>query len=308
MDVNAKPAGRYAVLFRIHFWDEYAERQYQRLRAMVGDGDVFIVVDETSRAVPIPHGNVVSHTQAGVLALGLSGAGHGNVLWFNGDYPLYFFYQQHPQYDFYIMTEYDVVVQRKLDDVVERMAREGIDFVGLTKGETVADWPLASTCLDAYPADQIYKRLICIAMFSNAAVRRLFDRRLELSRQHEAGALRRWPYCEGFIPTEVAAAGLVMAELSQFGPTSRYDWTPAIVETELPELAEQAFLHPVLDPQRFVQHTMKDLWPPEAFFDPRNAVAGRLRRAPFKLYGPPLARALWRRAGAMFRKAAPSAR
>lgn len=302
MDVNTKPAGKYAVLFRIHFWDDYAERQYQRLCSVVGDGDVFILVDETSRRVPIPHQNVVSHTQEGVLALGLSGAGHGNVLWFNGDYPLYFFYERHGHYGHYIMIEYDVVVRRSLDDIVDQMAREEIDFVGLTKGEAVADWPLTYTCLDAYSKDQVQKRLICIALFSNKAVGHLFDRRLEQSQRQAAGALQRWPYCEGFIPTELNRAGMKMAELSLFGSTDRYDWKPAVLETELPLLRQQVFLHPVLDPQRYVQHTMKDLWPPEAFFDPWNPVARRLRRAPSHLYRPLLVRALWRRAGAVFRK------
>lgn len=293
---------RYAVLFRVHFWDAFAERQYQRLCATVGRGDVFILVDETSGPVPIPHGNVVSHTQKSVLALGLSGAGHGNMLWFNGDYPLYLFYLQHSEYDYYVMTEYDVVVQRSLDEVVGTMAAEELDFVGLSNIEAVASWPLTRTCLDAYTEAQIRKCLICISMYSNRAVRHLFERRLEHSRQHEAGLLQRWPYCEAFVPTEIVAAGMAMGELSRFGPTERYDWKPAVVESELAELAGQGFVHPVLDTRRFVPHVMRDLWPPEAFFDPRNKVGRRLRRAPVGAYGAKLAEALWRRVKAVLRK------
>lgn len=302
MDVNTKANGNYAILFRTHFWDDYVERQYQRLLSVAGGGDVFILVDETSRPVPVPHPNVVPHTQQGVLDLGLAGAGHGNMLWFNGDYPLYYFYQQHSGYDYYVMTEYDVVVQRSLDDVVAQVERGGVDLVGLSNTEAPAVWPLAPTCRGVYSDDELRKCLICFSVFSNRAVRRLLDRRLEMSRQHEAGLMQRWPHCEAFIPTEVAAAGFKMAELSEFGPTSRYDWKPAIIETELPALAGQAFVHPLLNPQRYVPHIMVDLWPPEAFFDPRNAAGRRLRRAPISAYGPPLAQALWRRAGAPFRK------
>lgn len=305
MNVNARPTSKYAVLFRTHFWDDYVERQYQRLLSHAGGGDIFILVDETSKSVSVPHPNVVPHTQKGVLDLGLYGGGHGNMLWFNGDYPLYYFYQQHNDYDYYIMTEYDVIVQRDLDDVVAQLSRDNVDLVGLSNTEAPADWPLTHTCLDAYAQDDIRKCLICIAMFSNRAIRRLFDRRLEMSQQWEAGLMQRWPYCEAFVPTEIAAAGFKMAELSKFGPIDRYDWKPAIVETDLPTLAGQAFAHPVLDAQRYVRHTMVDLWPPEAFFDPRNAVGRRLRRTPLSVYGPPLAEALWRRAGAPFRKLRP---
>jgi len=61
---DTKIGSTYAVLFRTHFWDDYVERQYQRLRAVAGRGDVFILVDETNGPVPIPHPNVVPHTQA----------------------------------------------------------------------------------------------------------------------------------------------------------------------------------------------------------------------------------------------------
>ena len=305
MTSDTKAAATYAVLFRTHLWNDYVERQYQRLCATVGRGDVFILVDETSGMVPVPHLNVVSHTQASVLALGLSGGGHGNMLWFNGDYPLYYFYQQHGSYDYYVMTEYDVGVQRNLDDVVDQMSCTGTDLIGLPNEELVAEWPLTHTCLDAYAETDIKKCLICISMFSNRAVRRLFERRVEMSRQREAGLMQRWPYCEAFIPTEIALAGFTMTSLAEFGPLTRYDWSPAVIEADLPILAGQAFVHPVLDAQRFVQHTMKNLWPPESFFLKSNSVARNLRRAPFRVYGPPLIRALYRRAGAPFRKLTP---
>ncbi len=305
VNTQPKPTATYAVLFRTHIWDEYVERQYQRLRATVGRGDLFILVDETSGSVSIPHPNVVSHTQASVLDMGLSGAGHGNMLWFNGDYPLYFFYQQHDSYDFYIMAEYDVAVQRRLDGIVDRMAQDGTDLVGVPNTDAVADWPLTHTCLDAYTPDEIKKCLICISMYSNRAVRRLYERRVEMSHLQKAGLMPHWPYCEAFISTEVALAGFKMTSLAEFGPINRYDWSPAVIEADLPILADQAFVHPVLDAPRFVQHTMKNLWPPESFFDPRNAVARLLRRAPVEVYGPPLARALYRRAGAPLRKLSP---
>lgn len=295
-------SSNYAVLFRTHFWDEFAERQYQRLSDAASGADVFVLVDETSKPIPIPHPNVVPHTQQSVLNLGLHGGGHGNILWFNGDYPLYYFYQQHSQYDYYIIVEYDVVVGCELDAVIERMREESVDFVGLSNNQPLSEWPLTHTCVDVYPQDTIRKCLICISMFSNRAVRHLFDRRVVMSAQFEAGLLPCWPYCEAFIPTEIAAARLKMVELSEFGPTSHYDWKPAIIESDLPLLAGQAFAHPLLDPERFIRHVMVDLWPPEAFFNPRNTVARRLRRAPISMYGPLLVKALLHRARAPLRK------
>ena len=62
---------RVAVIFRTHFWDAFAARQFQRLTQKVGGGDVYVLVDETNGPVEgIPHDKVVRMTETDVLALG----------------------------------------------------------------------------------------------------------------------------------------------------------------------------------------------------------------------------------------------
>lgn len=291
----------YAVIFRTHLWDDYVARQYDRLVARTKSGHVFILVDETGGPVKIDRENVVRHTQADVLDLGLAKAGRGNLLWFNGDYPLYLFFEKFRNYDYYIMAEYDVVVQVELDDVVAAADREGHDFVGLSKGEPVSEWGFTETCLDAYDIAQVQKRLICIAMFSRRAVQHLFDRRLELSQEFRNGGLRRWPYCEGYIPTELSVGGFKLAELSEFGSTGAYDWTNVVLEAELGPLEQEAFIHPVMDPNSYVAKMMKETWPPESFFYARSETRRKLRRVSLRDYGPHLARALRKRVTSIVR-------
>lgn len=294
--------GHYAVVFRTHIWDGYVARQYQRLAARIGSGDLFILLDETNGRVPVSEGNVVSHTQEGIKALGLADAGSGNMLWYNGDYPLYFFYRQHPDYEYYVMVEYDVAVHGDIDAMVAFAAREGVGFVGLTKGEAVADWPHTVSCLDAYAPEDVRKRLFCFAIFSRDAVQALFERRLDLSRKFAEGKIRRWPFCEGYIPTELALRGFKLAELSELGTTDLYDWRPAFPETDLSILQEHTFVHPVLDQARYVQATIKGDWNTGDAFDPRSTLMRKLRRVPLSVYGPPLAAALRRRLAKSMRR------
>lgn len=293
MNTGRPAEGRYAVLFRTHFWDDFAARQYERLVARSRGGQVFILADETNGTVKIDRDNIVRYTQSDVLALGLAGGGYGNLLWYNGDYSLYAFFARYDQFDYYIMVEYDVAVNRELDDVVATASQNGYDFIGLT---TVAkpglDWNFTDGCLDVYRLEDIRQRLICVAVFSGRAARRLFERRLELSRQYRDGAIRRWPYCEAYIPTELSVSGFKMAELSEFGPTDHYDWRPAFVETDLDAKKGQAFVHPVLDPKRYIAHTLKNTWPPEGFFYPGSDVGRRIRRVAPRIYWLPLAKAL----------------
>ena len=301
MGAGLTDIGRYAVVFRTHIWDDYVARQYRRLAARIGSGDLFILLDETNGRVPVSEGKVVSHTQESVKALGLAGAGSGNMLWYNGDYPLYFFYHHHPDYEYYVMIEYDVAVHGDIDAMVAFASREGIGFVGLTKGESVAEWPHTASCLDAYALEDVKKRLFCFAIFSQAAVRTLFERRLSLSREFADGAIRRWPFCEGYIPTELARSGFKLAELSELGSTDLYDWRPAFTETDLGDLQQHTFVHPVLDPHRYVQATIKGHWNTLDALDPRSAFMRRLRRVPLSVYGAPLAAALRARVAASAR-------
>ena len=56
--------------------------------------------------------------------------------------------------------------------------------------------------------------------------------------------------------------GFVVRELKNFGTVDRFDWWPPSHEDDLPLLHEQAFLHPVLDQDRYVASCMQHsaLW------------------------------------------------
>ncbi len=304
--MSASSSPRYAVLFRTHIWDAFVARQYERLKQQIGRGDLYVLLDETNGPVATGQPAVVKHTNTSIEALGLAPAGEGNMLWYNGDYPLYFFYAQHPDYDYYIMTEYDVCVNVDLDTVVDRAARAGAGLVSLAKGEPVADWAHAESCHGAYSPEAVEKRLICFAAFSGDAVRRLFDKRRALSAEIRAGAIRHWPFCEGFIPTELAVSGFRLMELSDLGTTDRYDWWPPVLEDNLPELGGQTFIHPVLDRARYVDSALR-IWRVSELFDSRRTLRRHLSRVPVRVYGPPLARVLWTRIGRAVRRRLASA-
>ena len=294
--MSAPLSPHYVVLFRTHIWDAYVARQYERLKQRIGRGDLYILLDETNGPVATGQPAVVSHTNASIEALGLAPAGGGNMLWYNGDYPLYYFYTQHSEYAYYIMVEYDVCVNVDLDSIVDSAARAGAGLVSLAKGESVATWPYAESCQGIYPSEVVEKRLICLTVLSRDAVRQLFDKRLALSAEIRAGAIHCWPFCEGFIPTELAVSGFQLLDLSDLGTTDRYDWWPPVLEDDLPGLAEQTFIHPVLDRARYIDATLR-IWQIPELFDPSSGLRQRLSRVPMRVYALPLIRMLWVRLG-----------
>ena len=295
---------RYAVIFRTHFWDAFATRQLARLIEKTRSGDVFVLVDESNGPVAgIPHDKVVRLTKAQVLAHGFADAGEGNLLWFNGDYPLYVFRGLHGDYDYYLQLEYDVVFNLDLDALMRRIAADRVDFVGLTKGEPVSEWLWAASCLEAYAERDLRHQLICASVFSAAALDRLAARRLAQSDDYRAGRLRQWPMCEGFIPTEIALGGLKSGELSRYGGTDAYNHWPPFAEADLPTLTAATFVHPVLDQQRYIDSVLKYHVGLAGFLNLNSLTHRKLRRLPAPVYVQAVARSVWKKTVERVRRA-----
>ena len=275
---------RTATVFRTHFWDGFAQRQFDRLLAVSGGTDVVVLVDETSGPVTVPHDRVVRVTENTLLAMGLPRAGQGNLLWFNGDYPLYAVRQQLPDYDTYLQIEYDVVINQPLAPLIAKAAADGADYVGLTKGEAAEDWFWRGSCEGVYAPEEVRHQLICLSLFSGKALTYLFNRRLAQAALLAKGTLQAWPFCEGFIPTELILGGFACRELSDFGDTAAYDHWPPYLEADAGTLAAFAFVHPVLDQPRYVASLHKYHIGLGGYLNPASLFHRKLRRLPSRDY------------------------
>lgn len=297
---------RYAIVFRVHFWDDFARRQLDRLRSVVREGDVFVVLDETAGPVAgVEHDRIVRMTESDLLGMGLVGAGEGNMMWFNGDYPLYRFRELHPEYDYYLQTEYDLVFNTSPDAIVARAQAEGIEFIGLSKGEDIEHWPWTDTCTDAYAREDIDHQLICVSLYSGRALDHLLARRLTLSQAYRSGAIQAWPMCEAFVATEMRRGGFRCAELSAFGDTGAYDHWPPLLERDL-DCTPGEFLHPVLDDRRYAGSLLKYKIGLLGYLRPDSLFHRKARRLPLRLYVRLVATSFWAKARRTLRDAAQS--
>jgi hypothetical protein len=219
----------YAVIFKTHFWDAFTSRQLDRLKARVGNGDIFVAIDKTHEPAPeIEHDRVVRVTSAGMSNLGLLPiATHDSIIWYNNDYPHYVAFSENPFYDYYITIEYDAVVNTDLDHLIAALA-------------------------EIYGSD-VLKFLCCFSIYSNRALKVLLARRQAMGKDFSCGTLNFWPYCEAFIPNEIRNAGMRIDTLGHHGTTDYYDWWPPLHEDELSQVSEQSFIHPVLEGTRYIR-------------------------------------------------------
>lgn len=312
---TASPTGkapRYALIFRTHFWDQFAQRQFDRAKARAKSSDVYVLADETRGKIKnIGADRVVGLTDGEILAAGFVAASEGSLQWYSGDVPLYMFYLKYPDYDYYVQMEYDVNIHVDLDRLVEKIGADHVDVVALTNLDSIEQWHWRSTCLGAYRPEELRHQIICLSAFSNRGLAVLYKSRMEQANQFKAGTLKEWPYCEGFIPSEATRQGLNVAELSQYGDVDAYDWWPPFVESDLGRLQGNAFVHPVLDPDRYVPSLFKRTEGLRWLLSPTSSLHRKLQRlGPLgyvrSLFSPPFTRQMRISLGKFTRNQEPS--
>jgi hypothetical protein len=254
-------------------------RRLGRVVAAAPSADVYLMVDETNGDLgPMAFDRVIRYRESDVVELGFAAHAQGSLFWYNADYPLYYFQHLRPDYDLIVMIEYDAVPNIDLDKMVTECRDKGYDFVGEPITKNLDDYWWTGTMLHFYSRDKVRPYLICAAVFSARAVRHLAESRLRQGSGYELADAAGWPIGESFVGTELSLSGLRIQDLSAFGGLSRYDWWPPAHESELPDFAMDAFVHPVLVGRRYVKSLFKNTFRSGLAVIARFALA-RLARA-----------------------------
>jgi len=277
----------YAVLFKIYSLDSFVIRQLERLKARVGEGQLYVIVDETKGPIgPIPHDRIIRTTEDDMIRRGFVKGDPSAMFWHSADYSLYPLFEDHPPCDYYVTVEYDAVINGELDALVAAVAGQRLDFVGQRINEPVSLWGWTHTCDTIYARADLRPYLNAIAFYSFRAVALLRERRLELSRQFRDGEISQYPLSEAFVATELELKGFKVGNLPDFGNCDRFTWWPPTAEEELGELAHCSFIHPVLGGAQCAASLLRIN--PGGIFAPDSVQAQRLSRLRLRDYIPQL--------------------
>ncbi|HTR16179.1 MAG TPA: hypothetical protein VMI52_04000 [Acetobacteraceae bacterium] len=242
----------YAVLCKTFFQNRFVARRLRDLSARATGGDFYVIHDSTRQCAQFgPDTRVVHARETDLIEAGFANYPAGNLFWYNADYPLYRFFDRYPDYDYYVMVEFDAVATRGLDTLVRQAAAEGTDFIGQPIDTPVGEWKWLESCDGLYARHEVKPYLLCVSLFSHRAVRLLRDRRLELSRAYRARQTTSWPIAEAFVGTELHRDGMAVRHLDAYGRLGRYDVWPPYHELQLSGLSGQLFIHPVLNGKRY---------------------------------------------------------
>ena len=242
----------YAVIFRTHVWDDGIAGLARRARACCGSGSFAIAADESNGPLQLDDFVKISHT-GDFSDYGLPNTPDGHVLWWNADYVLYAAQRSLPGYDYYVMLEYDVLMNCDLDRMIEQCASNNVDLVAqdIRRIASGDHWSGASA---SEMGPDLWWALIPLVIVSARAIDVMLQTRRTLAAELAAGRISHWPYCEPFLPTAIAQEPstttwpldrLVDSHMLQFRP---------VINVRDPRLAlSEIVAHPVMSGARFIK-------------------------------------------------------
>ncbi len=245
---------RVAVLFRTHFWDDFASRAATRLWRQCGGADFFVLADETDgTALDVrpfrKHAQGIDDFRR--LALPWVAVGAAPPAWWNCDYPIYDAALRLPNYDYYFLFEFDAAANLPLLPIARAMAAAGIDCVTHTGHRPVKEgWSFAASCAGLPYAAKTWTP-ITVVLIAGRAVRALLAERQRLANLLALGRLRRWPVSEGFLASALAAGGFSLRPLRSFADVRHFSAESIYLETDPRTQRPGAFVHSVLDTERY---------------------------------------------------------
>jgi len=240
-----------AVCFRTHVWDDFIARAAQRIHNASGKADFYILANETAGVLPDTGYPKIAHTERDFERIGLiCEPKNYPVLWWNCDYALYDLFRKLPDYDYYMMVEFDAYTNVDLYGVAETMSRQKIDWVSFKpKVPVTPTWPHAHSC-SGLPYSRLTWTPVPVLFISRAAIAYLYDERLRLAKKFQTGQIGDWAICEAFISSALCDARFSGQNLGAYGNIEWFDENNVIPEYDPRMDYPLVFLHSVLDRSR----------------------------------------------------------
>jgi hypothetical protein len=267
--VIPNPAPRVAVLVRTHVVND----KVNDLISVLSDSacfDLFVCADCTNAELVFDAVPVLRHRADDADKL-LLPTNNSRLLWYCGDYALYFSYVEIPDYDYYVLIEYDVDLPDRssllIEGLINRLDFSGpapLDFVGCVCWQGGFENGWGRTVMGTYP--EAHLSLFPFVVLSRPAIEYLLaERRAERNARLPSGRLM---FCEAFVPSALNAGGFRRADLNQLIPrayersTFRIpaadDQGPMLLGHHHADLARTTrLIHPVYDERNFVDYHLK---------------------------------------------------
>ncbi len=281
---------RYVAAFRTYDWDEEIAELARRFFSAFPSSHQVVLADETRGLITIPGYEKISHTED-TARFGLPNHPNGRSLYFNGDYAVYFLQRALPDFEYYVVSEYDVAVNVPLEPMMRLAIDQRIDLIAHEVEPSSPDWFWHSHGLTLSTAP--WRSLLNLMVLSRRAIAFLLQARRQLAQRFAAGEMDLWPLDEAFVATVLKSTpGTRFADLSTFADTVNFGFRPWLSLHDPRANRPGSLAHSVLGGKRFIA-ALLDEHPPRDFFREGSELRERLlSQTPFEDIAEPLRRAL----------------
>jgi hypothetical protein len=266
--VIPNPPPRVAVLVRTHLVNEKLED----LLGILSDSecyDLFVCADCTNGELEFDAVRVLRHRDTDALEMGLS-TNKSNLLWYCGDYALYFAYTQIPDYDYYFMIEYDVDFRDRTPLVIEGIINRlefsqpsAVHFLGCQSWQGNLEMGWGRTIAGIYP--EAHLCLFPFVVASRQAIEYLIAERQAECRTPIGPD--RLMFCEAFVPSALMAGGFRRVDINSLVPGAVHGATfriasadnrgPMLLGHRYDTAPSVKLLHPVYDEKNFIEYHLR---------------------------------------------------
>jgi hypothetical protein len=246
------------VAFRTHLWDNDIALSARNLAGAAKDLTFCVIADETRGILSVPGiYQKISHNND-FADLDLPSYPGLQTLWYNADYPLYRLRKSFPDAEYYIMVEFDVVVNIDISLLIRRIFDDGIDMLVADFSEATTDWGWADTLVHFFKDK--YQCLLPFLVVSARAV----DYLLNLRKEHalKVGDIVRnedWPYCEGFVASAIKNdSSFKIGSLGDYVNLLHFTHWPPISAISPLNFINNTINHPVLMKRAFINKILTE--------------------------------------------------
>lgn len=267
----------YIAAYRAYDWNDTIAELGERMRRACPSARFTVLADESRGSLDACGWPKVSHT-SDTSSLGLPAVPEGRVLWHNVDYGIYFLERALPDADYYLLSESDLAVNVALDPIVEQVRARKLDFVAHSILAAQPNWRFYNETAALFSRPM--RALLFFMIISKRAAQCLLEARQSLGERFIRGELTTWPFCEGFVPSVLAEAGLSMAPLREFADVSHLRYRPKLSIADPDANRPGSLAHSVVGAEQFLDAVFAD-YPARTFVDPRSEIRRALRHESF---------------------------
>lgn len=270
----------YIVAFRTHYWDQHVERLARRLESNCAHAKFVILYDETHGKAPKLDFELVLHTDD-TSPFQIADIPRGNSLWYNADYALYFLHHAFPDYEHYVISEYDVAINAPIDPILQDIHKLGIDLVCHNVWPAGPAWSWYENGLKNFAKP--WQCFLPFMITSKRALLTLLAKRQQISLTEKAQDRALWPFCETFVPSTLYESGLNLECLSRWVKTDHFRFRPFINVDDQVAYEPGSMAHPVRGGDNFISGVIHSN-PGRDYFSPGSVLHSALSKDPLSAF------------------------